>query len=49
MVPMTFVLFVTAVKEGMPAEEALRQFYKQDIDGLVRAYGSVVGVPGLHR
>lgn len=41
--------FVTAIKEGMPTEEALRQFYKQDIDGLVQAYGKMVGVPGLRR
>jgi len=47
--PKKFGGFVTAIKEGMPAEEALKQFYKQDIDGLVRAYGSVVGVPGLRR
>lgn len=44
-----FGAFVTAIKEGTPAEEALRQFYKQDTDGLVRAYGGVVGVPGLRR
>lgn len=41
--------FVTSVKEGMPVEEALRQFYKYDLDGLVQAYGKMVGVPGLRR
>ena len=44
-----FGTFVAAIKEGAPAEEALQQVYKQDIDGLVQAYGKMVGVPGLRR
>jgi hypothetical protein len=41
--------FVAAVKEGTPPEEALRDAFKYDVDGLVQAYGKLVGVPALRR
>jgi hypothetical protein len=44
-----FASFVTAIKEGTPVDDALRQIYKQDVDGLVQAYGRTVGVPALRR
>jgi hypothetical protein len=41
--------FVAAVKEGTPPEEALRDAFKYDVDGLVQAYGKLGGVPALRR
>jgi len=45
-----FATFVRSIKEGTPAEEALRQSFGGSFADLVTAYGAAVGVPNLrHR
>lgn len=44
-----FAAFVRAIKEGAPAEAALRQAFGASIDDLLAAYGRTVGVPALKR
>jgi len=44
-----FARFVRAIKEGVPAEEALGTAFGGSLDDLVRAYGTAVGIPGLRR
>ncbi|MFM7244580.1 MAG: hypothetical protein ACKO40_10490 [Planctomycetaceae bacterium] len=44
-----FAGFVRAIKEGVPAEEAIRAAFGGSLDDLVRAYGVAAGIPGLRR
>ena len=44
-----FAGLVRAIKEGVPAEEALRSAFGGSLDDLVRAYGTAAGIPGLRR
>ena len=44
-----FAGLVRAIKEGVPAEEALGAAFGGSFDDLVRAYGVAAGIPGLRR
>jgi hypothetical protein len=44
-----FAAFVRSIKEGTPAEEALRQSFGGSLDDLTTAYGAAVGIPGLRQ
>ena len=44
-----FAAFVRGVKEGMPAEESLRQAFDASLDELLAAFGRAAGAPGLKR